>query len=361
MGSRFVATAGRCAIVALLAGAAPFVPAPAVAQTPEEFYKGRAIDLVIGASVGGGYDIAGRMAARFWGNHIPGNPTLVPRNVPGGASLNVANLIYNVEKRDGSAIGMIVRNVITMPLMGIEAVKFDIARMNWLGSITDEASLCISRHDAPVKSWQELLQRELIVGVSSPGSDTYTNPVMLRNIFGARFKIVGGYPDAKQIEVALERHEVDASCGSWSSLKAEKPDWVRNGLVNYLVLISDRPKPDLPGVPTIFELAKSEEIRTLLRIILAPQVAGRPFIAPPDIPEDRRQALRRSFDATMEDARFAKEAERVGIDVSPTTGEEIAALVQRIYASPPDLVAAAKRIVEKPLPIEDALQKPDGR
>ena len=330
----------------------------AQAETVEEFYRGKQLDLLIGASAGGGIDINGRLVARYMGKHVPGEPSFVPKNLAGGASVRVANLIYNVSKNDGSVIGTISRAVLTMPLMSVESVQLDPTKITWIGSVTNEESVCVSRAGAAVKNWNDLLGHTLIVGGSSPGSDTYTLPVMVRNIFGARFELVGGYPDGKQIQIALERREVDATCGSYSSLKTQMPAWIRDKQVNFLVLISDGPNAELPGVPTVFDLAKTDEVKAVLKIILAPQVAGRPFVAPPNLPADRKSALQSAFMATMKDTEFLADANKIGLEVTPASGKEIEDLVKDIYHSSPDVVAKVAKMVDKPLPIEDALQKP---
>lgn len=342
--------------MALCAGAVLTLVPSSFAQSVDGFYAGRTIDLTIGGGAGGGYDLLGRVLARYWSDHIPGKPTIIAKNLAGGASVIATNVIYNVKPRDGSAIGMIVRNILTMPLMGVESVKFDVTKLNWLGSVSNEASVCISRGSSAVKSWDDLLRHDLIVGVSAPGSDTYNNALMLRNIFGARFQPIGGYPDAKQIEIAFDRGEVDAMCGSWTSLKAQKPGSIRDSSVNFLIVVSDRRIDELPNVPSIFELARTEDIRSLLTVLLASQVAGRPFVAPPDMPADRLAALRSSFMETMKDERFVTDARRLGYDINPMSGDELTVLVNRIYSTPPDLVASAKRVIEKPLPFDQTLQ-----
>jgi tripartite-type tricarboxylate transporter receptor subunit TctC len=331
------------AATALLAGALPVR-----ADSVEEFYRGKQLQILVGAEVGGGYDINARLVARHIGRHIPGNPSVLPVNMPGGGSLRATNFVYNVAPRDGTAIGAPSRAIVSMPLMGVEAAKYDPTKFGWVGSVTNEQSVCIALTTASVHSWDDLLQRKVIVGGSAPGSDTYTNAVMLRNLLGAQLELVPGYPDGKAVQLAMEKGEVDAECGSYSSLKTEQPAWIRDKKVSFIVLIGLERHSDLPNVPTVMELARSEHQKAVFKIILAQQEAGRPLLAPPGLPADRLRALRQAFDETVKDPEFLADAKRIGLEVNPASGEQLQKLMAEIYASPPELVERAKRAVEKP-------------
>jgi tripartite-type tricarboxylate transporter receptor subunit TctC len=334
---------------ALLAAAALFAcAASARADSVEEFYRGKQLQILVGAEVGGGYDINARLVARHIGRHIPGNPSVLPVNMPGGGSLRATNFVYNVAPRDGSAIGAPSRAIVSMPLMGVEAAKYDPTKFGWVGSVTNEQSVCIALSTAAVHSWDDLLKRKVIVGGSAPGSDTYNNAVLLRNMLGAQLELVPGYPDGKSIQLAMEKGEVDAECGSYSSLKTEQPAWIRDKKVSFLVLLGLERHPDLPDIPTVMELARSDIQRSVFKIILAQQEAGRPLIAPPGLPADRLAALRRAFDETVKDPEFLADAKRIGLEVNPASGEQLQKLMVEIYASPPEPVERAKRAVEKP-------------
>jgi tripartite-type tricarboxylate transporter receptor subunit TctC len=318
------------------------------AESAEEFYRGKTIQILIGADVGGGYDINARLVARHIGKYMPGNPAFLPVNMPGGGSLRAANYVYNVSPHDGTVLGAPSRGIVTMPLMGIDAAKFDMTKFSWIGSVTNEDSVCIALSSTKVKSWDDLLAHKVIVGGSAPGSDTYTNAVMIRNLLGAQFELVSGYPGGKEVQLAMEKGEVDAECGSYSSLKTEQPGWIRDHRVNFLVTIGFTRDPDLPQVPTVMELAKSETQKKIFTIIMAQQRAGRPILAPPGLPPDRLEALRRAFDQTVKDPEFLADAKRIGLEVNPAGGVELQQLMTEIYASPPDIVERAKRAVEKP-------------
>ena len=321
---------------------------PARADDVADFYRGKTIQILIGADVGGGYDINARLVARHIGKYIPGNPAILPVNMTGGGSLRATNYVYNVSPRDGTVLGAPSRGIVSMPLMGIEAAKFDPTKFGWIGSVVNESSVCVALTSTKVARWQDLLDRKVIVGGSAPGSDTYNNAVLVRNLLGAQLELVSGYPGGKEVQLALEKGEVEAECGSYSSLKTEQPGWIRDHRVKFLVTIGLTRNPDLPDVPTVMELAKSDAQKRILTVLLAEQQAGRPLMAPPGIPPERLQALRRAFDRTAKDPEFIADANHLGLEVNPSTGEQLNKLMDEIYASPPDVVARAKRAVEKP-------------
>lgn len=331
--------AAICACAALAAG-------PTTARAADSFYAGKTIEIWIGAGVGGGYDINARLVGRYLPDHIAGNPTILPKNMPGAGSLRAANLVYGAAPKDGTVIGAPSRSVITMPLLGVKNAKLDVNKINWLGSVVSEDSSCIAWHGSGVKTWKDLLSKTLIVGTSGPGTSTHVYALLLTRLFNAKMDLVSGYPGGKEVQLALERHEVDGACGSYSSLKTQKPEWVREKLVNFLVLIGNKRNPEIPDVPAITELPQSDEVRNVLKVVLIPQTAGRPLMAPPGVPADRITTLRRAFDATMKDERFLNDAAKLGLEVRPETGEEVQRLVAEVYKLPPDIVEKAKAFAE---------------
>jgi len=330
----------------LLVAAAAALPGAARADAVEDFYRGRNIQLVIGFSGGAGYDLYGRVLARHMGKHIPGRPTIVVQNMPGAGSIKAANFLYSVAPKDGATIGMLARGMAMEPLVG--DAKYDGTKYAWLGSITNENSLCATWHTSAVKTAADALTRPFTVGGSGHGADTDVFAYLWRNLIGARLKVITGYPGGNEINLAMERGEVEGRCGwSWSSIKSNKAAWLKEGKVHLLVQFALEKSPDLPDTPLIMDLAQTDEKRQILRLILSRQVMARPFLAPPGLPDDRKAALRRAFDATMTDPEFLAEAEKTNLEVNPVTGTAIDALLAEVYRTPKEVIAKAVRAIQE--------------
>ena len=317
--------------------------AAAVADPVEDFYRGRNVTMVIGYSVAGGYDNYARVVARHLGNHIPGNPTILPQNMPGAGSLRSANWLYNAAPKDGSVIGMFSRGMAMEPLIGTSQTQFDAQKFSWLGSGTNEVSTCVTWHESPVKTWADALKIPFTVGGEGSGSDPDIFATVVRNVFGVKLRLVSGYPGSAEVALAIERREVDGRCGwSYSSLKLQRPDWVTNKQVNILVQLALAKTPELPDVPLITDFATTDRQRQILRLVFSRQAMARPFTAPPGIPADRKAALRKAFSETMKDPAFLEEAKQRGLEVNPVSGDEIEALIADLYRSPADVVAEVR-------------------
>src|SRR5262249_55500512 len=334
------ATLAAAILVATLA-----CPFSARAAGVEDFYRGRTIPLIIGFSAGTGYDIYARLLARFIGRHIPGNPTIVAQNMPGAGSLKAASFVYTVAPKDGSVIATIGRSAPLEPLVG--EAQFDGRRFVWLGSIASSSSLCAAWHATPIKTWQDALTKPFALAGEGAGSEPDNFARILKNVFGAKVKLVTGYPGGNEMNLAIERGEVDGRCGwSWDSIKSTRPDWLRDKKINLLAVFSLQRAADIPAeVPLVADLAASEEQRQILRLHLAGQSFGRPFFTSPGVPAERKAALRAAFDATMQDADFIAETSRAKLEVSPTSGAEIDRLLADVYATPKDVIEKAKQAV----------------
>ena len=318
------------------------VAAPARAQSVEEFYRGRIVTVLIGFSAGGGYDLYARLLARHLGKHIPGNPTVVPQNMPGAGSLKAALNVYSVAPKDGLTLATVSRSVVTDPLL--IGSNIDPVKLSWLGTITSETSVCATWKTSPVKTWDDMFKREFALGSSAVGDDTAGFALILRNVFGAKVKLVTGYPGGNDVNLAMARQEVDGRCGwSWTSLKSQK-QWLPN--INVLVQFNLEKNPDLPDVPRALERASKEQ-QQVLRLLIAPQYVGRPFFSSPDIPADRKAALRAAFDATMKDPEFLAEAAKADIEISPVSGATLDTFVAELYKTPKDVVAKAAAAIQK--------------
>lgn len=336
------ALTGAVALVAV-AGAA----LPANAQTPEEFYAGKTVELYIGYSVGGGYDTYARLVARHMGKHIPGNPTVVPVNMEGAGSLRATNWLYNAAPKDGTVFGTFARGAAFEPLLGQGQAQYDATEFNWIGSANDEVSICAAWKTAEITSFEELREKELIVGGTGRAADTDTFPRVINGVFGTKMETISGYPGGNDITLAMERGEVQGRCGwSWSSVKSLHSDWVENGDINILVQLSLNKHPDLPDVPLIMDFVENDEQRQILELVFARQVMGRPFAAPPGVPEDRVEALRDAFMATMEDPEFLAEAETAELEITAVSGADIEELVKRTYEAPSEVVEQTKALME---------------
>ena len=320
------------------------VTASAHSQPVEDFYRNRTITILVGFTAGGGYDLYARLLARHIGRHVPGSPAIVVQNMPGAGSLKATQFVYSVAPKDGTVLATVSRGMATEPLLS--GAKFDAARLTWLGSIVNETSLCATWQTSAVRTWPDMFARDFTLGGSATGADPDTFALILRNVFGAKVKLVTGYPGGNDINLAMERGEVDGRCGwSWSSIKSQK--WLRDAKINPLVQFGMEQHADLPDVPLALDRAGNDEQRQVVRLLTAGQFIGRPFFAPPDLPGDRKAALRKAFDATMQDPQFLAEAGKLDLEISPLAAPAIDEFLADIYRTPQDVVRKAVSAVQK--------------
>ncbi len=323
---------------AVLCAIAMLWSAGALAQDTTGVFKGKTVDLYTGYTAGGGYDLYTRLLARHIGKHLPGNPTVVPKNMEGAASIRFANWLYNAAPKDGTAFGTIGRGTALDPLLRQPGAQFDGTRFNWIGSANDEVSVCVAWHTVGITTFDDLLRRELLIGGTGPGDDTIQFPKVLAGVLGAKLKIISGYPGGNDAVLAMERGELRGRCGwSYSSVKAAHPDWLAQKKIAILVQFALAKHPELADVPLVIDLAKTEDQRKLLRFVFARQVMGRPYLAPPGVPPATVAALRRAFMDTMADKEFLADAERSKLEITPVSGERIQELVAELYQTPPEL------------------------
>jgi tripartite-type tricarboxylate transporter receptor subunit TctC len=330
-----------------IAGLSAMTLQSACAQTPAEFFKGKTIDLYIGTSVGGGYDAYGRLVARHLGRHLPGNPAIVAKNMTGGGGVRLASFLYNAAPKDGLAIATFNRGTGFEPLLGSKPVPFDAAKFNWIGSTNDEVSVCAAWHTTGVTRFEQTLKTELVVGATGPAADTVQFPKIANAVLGTRFKIIAGYPGGNDIDLAMERNEVQGRCGwSWSSVKATHPTWLPQKKINILFQMGLSKAPDLPDAPLIMDLAKTDEDRAIFKLIFARQVMAWPYVLPPGVAEDRVAAFRRAFMQTMKDKEFLADAAKRKFDIDPVSGQAIQDLVREIYATPAAVVRKTVKLLQ---------------
>ena len=337
-----------CFGVGLLAFLPLSLAQSSVAQppSPAEFYKGKSLELDISSSVGGGYDAYARMLARHIGRFIPGNPIVVPKNMEGAGGLRLANVLYNAAPKDGTTFATIYRGILFDPLLGGKGAQFDATKFTFIGSANNEVSVCVAWHTTGITRFEELLTKELVVGASGSGADSYQFPKIANGVLGTKFKIVTGYPGGNDIDLAMERREVQGRCSwSWTSLKATHRSWLTEKKINILFQMGLSKHPDLPDVPLIIDLANSEEDRAVLKLIFARQVVAWPYLAPPGVPQDRADALRQAFMQTMKDTDFLADAEKSLLEIRPVAGRDVEALVAQVYRTPAAITQRAVDIL----------------
>jgi tripartite-type tricarboxylate transporter receptor subunit TctC len=325
------------ALTAFAAGALSLTPA--MAQSVAEFYGGKQISLLVGASAGGGYDALGRLAARHLGKHIPGNPTIVVQNMPAAGSLAATNHIAATAPQDGTMIALVQRGMLLAKLTNPTGVRFEVGKLNWLASLASETGVTAAWHTAPHQTGKDLFEKELIVG-GITNVDPETTPKMLNGLIGTKFKIITGYPGTREIILAIERGEVQGIGDmSISSLKRARPDWLRDKKVRILMQIALEKDPELAGVPFALDYVKNESDRKVMELNLTQKTIARPIIAPPGVPADRLAALRGAFAALTKDQEFLADATKAKIEVSPLAGPAVDKVVAVITGTPSDIAA----------------------
>jgi tripartite-type tricarboxylate transporter receptor subunit TctC len=328
----------------LLAALVTAAATPAAAQA--DVLAGKSVQMIIGFGPGGGYDLWARTLGRHIGKHLPGNPNVVPQNMPGAGSFTAASYIFNIAPKDGSALGIIARDAALGPLTGASGARFDPTRLSWIGTPTKETNVCIAFHTAQVKSVQDLYDKQLILGDTGPGTGTRSYPKALNELLGMKFKLVGGFPASSDVFLAMERGEVDGICESLDSIKIRRPDWIQSGKVAILFQGGAEPNPELKGVPFVRDLARTPEQKQAIEFLYAGQGIGRPFVAPPDLPAERLKMLRDAFNATMKDADFVAETKKSKLELEPEDGEHLAALIAKIYATPKPIVDKIANLIK---------------
>ena len=317
---------------------------PAAAQGPS--LAGKNVTMVIGFGPGGGYDAWGRVVARYIGKHLPGNPNVVPQNMPGGGSFNAANHIFAIAPKDGTVLAIIARDAPLGPLTGAPGARFDPLKISWIGTPTTETNICISMARAKVRTFKDLQESELIIGNTGVGTGTYSYPKALNGIFGTKFKLISGFPSSTDVFLAMERNEVDGICESLDSVISKRPDWIATKKVNVLFYGGAKPTIDLNGAPFIVDLGRNAEEKQALDFLYAGQGIGRPFVAPPNLPAERLKMLRDAFNATMKDKDFVADTTKQKLDVEPEDGEHLEALIRKVYATPKSVVDRVGELIK---------------
>jgi tripartite-type tricarboxylate transporter receptor subunit TctC len=321
--------------------------ASAQADAVEDFYRGKTVTLVASGGAGGPIDLAARQVAKYLPRYIPGNPVVVVRNMPGGGHVLASNFLFTNAPKDGTYIGGVVNSVPIHQVIDGRGVRYDASKFLWLGSTGNANLMTVAWHTSGFNSIDEVFKRDLITGATGVGSGTYVYTNAMNIILGTKFKMVLGYASSAEVDLAIERGEVQARGGfSLTGIKQERPHWLAEKKANVLLQVGAEREAEYPDVPLMHELARTEEQRQILTLISSPALLGRPFFTPPDIPADRFAALRKAFTAVVKDEEFIADGRRLNLDLNPISGEKIAEIVNDTVNAPPDVIAKAKAALE---------------
>lgn len=322
------------------------LPCIAHADAVEDFYRGKTVRLVIGFEPGTAYDLYARLVARHLGKYLPGAPTVVPQNMSGAGSLNAYNYTFNVAPRDGTVFAIGHRFVPLMPLFDLPGARFEPEKFTYIGSANKEVDVCVARADSGVETPADLQATELVVGTTGAGAELTTFYATIRRTLGAKLKVISGYKSQNDLFLAMERGEIQGRCGgSYSSVISEHPDWITQRFIKVWMQIGEQKDRHLPDVPMLSELIKDDVDRRAVKLMVSPNSMGRPFVAPPDVPESRVTALRVSFDTTMRDPELLAEARKQNLEINPIGGQDMQRLVADAYKTSKDVVDRAKSLV----------------
>lgn len=342
--TRPVAAAAIVATAALATATA--TPGAARADAAADFYKGKQIKLVIGTGTGGSYDINGRLLGRHIHRHIPGTTGVVVQNIPGAGSRKAAIYVYSAAPKDGTVLAQVLNTLPLLQALGEETPGFDAGKFHWIGNLTDDVALVDVWHTVPVRSVEDARKSQVILGATSPGSLGGMIPTVMNKVIGTNFKIVTGYKSGNDIDLAVERGEVQGRAGeSWTILQHTRPHLVRDGKLVHIAQMGLRRAKGLETVPLLTELARNDEERQLMEIFSSPAAVGKPTVVAPEVPMERVRLLRAAYDATMKDPKFLADAGKQGLAIGPVSGEELQKVVERTVNAPPALLVKARAVV----------------
>jgi tripartite-type tricarboxylate transporter receptor subunit TctC len=337
----FFSRAWRVFILALLS----FAALPVAAETPSDFYKGKTITLITSTGVGGTYDVVARLVARYMPQYIPGNPAIVVQNMPGGGNVIATNYMFNLAPKDGTAIATIHSAMPLQQVLDAGGVRYDADKFNWLGSTGSQNEVILVWHTAGVTTVDEATRKQIILGGTGSGAGIVILPTAVNNLLGTKFKIVTGYRTSEDVNLAMERGEIQARAFGIDSITSQHPDWFTEHKVVLLVQSGLKRDKRLPDVPLVTELAKNDEQRRIFRLFSSAPALGQPYVAPPGLPADRLAVLRNAFAATLKDKGFLADAEKIRFTIDAMSADEVAHIVHDAIHTSPDVVAEAKAAI----------------
>jgi tripartite-type tricarboxylate transporter receptor subunit TctC len=324
--------------LAVLIGAAFSAAAAGVA----EFYKGKTITIVVGYPPASGYTLYGQMLAKYLPDHIPGRPSVIVQSMPGAGSIKAANYIYTVAPKDGTMLGIFSVGALIDELLGLSTTSFDSTRYGWVGNMDESVGVCVVKSASGVRKFEDLLQREIVFGGTGPSGGATQAAIALARLYGAKIKLIKGYPGAQDIVLAMDRGEVQGVCGiTIAVLKSRLSQQVAAGELVPIIHDAIKDHPELPGIPSVYAFAKSDDDRKVLDLLFGWRVLGRPIATPPSIPPERLAALRKAFSEAMSDQRFIADAAKAQIDVAPTPGEAVASLIAQLFSHSKETIKRA--------------------
>ena len=318
----------------------------APSASAQEFFAGKTINITVGSTTGGSYDAYARLVARHYGRNIPGNPSVVIKNLPGAGGIKAAQQVYSIGVKDGTELGAPLNTVPVTMLLEPDKFALQPEAFIWLGTVASPANVLAVWHTAGVKTLADAKRIETTIGSTNPGTTKEMFPLLANRLLGTKFHVINGYLGGAEINLAVERGEVQGhGANSWVSYQFQNSDWVRDNKIVPLFQVTFERDPALANVPTLMELAENDEQKQIMLILTTTEAIGRPLVAPPGVPAERAQLLRRSFDATMSDKGFLADAEKAGLEVGPTSGEKLQDMVKTMMASPPDIAEKYKTAV----------------
>ncbi|MBX9774843.1 MAG: hypothetical protein K2Y71_10580 [Xanthobacteraceae bacterium] len=315
---------------------------PAAGDAVADFYKGRTVSIIVGYPPASGYTIYAQLLAKYLADHIPGRPNVVVQNMPGAGGIKAANYVYTVAPKDGTALGTFSVGALIDELFGTSTTSFDTGKFGWVGNMDESVGTCVVKAATGVRKFEDLLEKEVLFGGTGPAGGVTQAALALTRLYGARIKLIKGYPGAQDVVVAMDRGEVHGVCGiSIAVLKSRLAHQIKSGELVPIIQDSAKPHPELPGVPSVYDFAKSDDERQVLDLLFGWRVLGRPIAAPPGVPAERLAALRKAFIDAMHDKRFVADAAKAQLDIAPASGEAVASLVARLFSQSKDTVKRA--------------------
>jgi tripartite-type tricarboxylate transporter receptor subunit TctC len=320
--------------------------APAAAQ---DFYPGKTISIAVGSAAGGSYDLYARMVARHIGKHIPGNPAVIVRNMPGANSGLMANFIYEQAAKDGTALGAPLNTAPLMQVLEPDKTKFNAAEFNWIGAVSSPANVLATWHTSGVKTIEDAQKKEVPIGATTPGTTMEMYPLMANNLFGTKFKVITGYIGGAEINVAMERGEVQGrGANTYIAYRFQNADWIRDNKLNFVFQMTEERDPMMKDTPTLLEYARTDEQRKIISLMVTTETIGRSIIAPPGMSAERVALLRKALAEMVKDPEFLADVERAQLEISPIPGERLQAMVSNLVATPPAIIEKYKQAVSRP-------------